>query len=35
VLGRGVRVAERGRTMGHGALSDHAPLTLVVEPERE
>jgi endonuclease/exonuclease/phosphatase family metal-dependent hydrolase len=30
VLGRGVTVAERGRTLPHGPLSDHAPLTLVV-----
>jgi hypothetical protein len=30
VLGRGLRVVERGRTLPHGILSDHAPLTLVV-----
>ena len=35
VLGRGLTVVERGRTLPHGALSDHAPLTLVVAPGRE
>ena len=32
VLGHGLRVVERGRTVPKGTLSDHAPLTLVVEP---
>jgi endonuclease/exonuclease/phosphatase family metal-dependent hydrolase len=32
VLGRDLRVVERGRTVPRGTLSDHAPLTLVVEP---
>jgi endonuclease/exonuclease/phosphatase family metal-dependent hydrolase len=32
VLGRGLRVVERARTLDRGTLSDHAPLTLVVEP---
>jgi endonuclease/exonuclease/phosphatase family metal-dependent hydrolase len=32
VLGRGLRVVERGRTVPRGTLSDHAPLTVVVEP---
>jgi len=32
VLGRGLTVVERGRTLPRGILSDHAPLTLVVAP---
>jgi endonuclease/exonuclease/phosphatase family metal-dependent hydrolase len=35
VLGRGVTVAERPRTLPHGTLSDHAPLTVAVAPGRE
>jgi endonuclease/exonuclease/phosphatase family metal-dependent hydrolase len=35
VLGRGLTVVERGRTLPHGALSDHAPLTVVVAAGRE
>jgi endonuclease/exonuclease/phosphatase family metal-dependent hydrolase len=35
VLGRGVTVVERGRTLPHGPLSDHAPLTVVVAAGRE
>ncbi len=30
VLGRGLTVAERGRTLDRGALSDHAPVTVFV-----
>ena len=32
VLGRWLRVVEAGRPVPRGTLSDHAPLTLVVEP---
>jgi endonuclease/exonuclease/phosphatase family metal-dependent hydrolase len=35
VLGRGLTVVEHGRTLPHGTLSDHAPLTLLVAPGRE
>jgi endonuclease/exonuclease/phosphatase family metal-dependent hydrolase len=35
VLGRGLRVVERAHRLPHGALSDHAPLTLAVAPARE
>jgi endonuclease/exonuclease/phosphatase family metal-dependent hydrolase len=35
VLGRGLTVVERGRTLPRGTLSDHAPLTLVVARARE
>jgi endonuclease/exonuclease/phosphatase family metal-dependent hydrolase len=31
VLGRGVLALERGHTLRHGTLSDHAPLTVAVE----
>jgi endonuclease/exonuclease/phosphatase family metal-dependent hydrolase len=34
VLGRGVRLAEAGRTLDRGTLSDHAPMSVVVTPER-
>jgi endonuclease/exonuclease/phosphatase family metal-dependent hydrolase len=34
VLGRGVRLAEAGRTLDRGTLSDHAPMSVVVAPER-
>jgi len=34
VLARGLTVAERGRTLDRGALSDHAPVTVVVAPAR-
>ena len=34
VLARGLTVAERGRTLDRGALSDHAPVTVVVAPGR-
>jgi endonuclease/exonuclease/phosphatase family metal-dependent hydrolase len=35
VLGRGLAVVERARTLPRGPLSDHAPVTLVVAPVRE
>jgi endonuclease/exonuclease/phosphatase family metal-dependent hydrolase len=35
VLGRGLTVVERGRTLPRGTLSDHAPVTVVVAPARE
>jgi endonuclease/exonuclease/phosphatase family metal-dependent hydrolase len=31
VMGAGLRAVEEGRTLAHGTLSDHAPLTVVVE----
>jgi endonuclease/exonuclease/phosphatase family metal-dependent hydrolase len=34
VLGHGFEVAERGRTLDRGTLSDHAPLRVVVAPQR-
>ena len=34
VLGRGLTVVERGRALDRGALSDHAPMRVVVAPER-
>jgi endonuclease/exonuclease/phosphatase family metal-dependent hydrolase len=34
VLGRGMRATGRGHTLHRGTLSDHAPLTVTVEPER-
>jgi endonuclease/exonuclease/phosphatase family metal-dependent hydrolase len=34
VLGHGLIVPERGRTLDRGDLSDHAPVTLVVAPGR-
>lgn len=34
VLGRRLTVVEHGRTLDRGALSDHAPLTIVLAPER-
>src|SRR4051812_24985359 len=33
ILGRGLRVAEAGHALDRGALSDHAPLTVVVDRE--
>jgi endonuclease/exonuclease/phosphatase family metal-dependent hydrolase len=35
VLGRGLTVLERGRTLDRGPLSDHAPVTVVVGAGRE
>jgi endonuclease/exonuclease/phosphatase family metal-dependent hydrolase len=34
VLGRGLKVVERGRALERGTLSDHAPMSVVVAPER-
>jgi endonuclease/exonuclease/phosphatase family metal-dependent hydrolase len=34
VLGRGIAVVERGRALDRGTLSDHAPMRVVVAPER-
>lgn len=34
VLGRGFTVVERGRALPHKPLSDHAPMDVVVAPER-
>jgi endonuclease/exonuclease/phosphatase family metal-dependent hydrolase len=35
VLGRGLTVVERGRTLPRGTLSDHAPVTVVLGDGRE
>ena len=34
VLARGLTVAEGGRTLDRGSLSDHAPVSVVLAPER-